>query len=132
MKRLAALAILAILAGPVLAQDSPADPGDVPPPPYEDSLLRLSEILGSLHYLRGLCGDDEGELWREQMQALIDAENAPFVRRVRLADAFNRGYDSYRSVHLKCTPAARVTVSRFIDEGARLAGEIVARYGDDS
>jgi len=132
VKQLAALALVAILAGPVLAQETPGGVDDAPAPPYEESLLRLSEILGALHYLRGLCGDDEGELWREQMQALIDAENAPFVRRVRLADAFNRGYESYRSVHLRCTPAARITVSRFVDEGARLAGEIVARYGDDS
>ena len=56
---------------------------------------------------------------------------AAFARRVMLADAFNRGYESYSSVHRSCTPAARVTISQFMDEGARLSAEIVARYGDD-
>ncbi len=26
------------------------------PPAYESQMLRLSEVLGSLHYLRELCG----------------------------------------------------------------------------
>ncbi len=40
----------------------------------DDSLTRLSEILGALHYLRGICGSSEGNRWRTEMQALIDAE----------------------------------------------------------
>lgn len=109
---------------PAIAQDDGA-------PLYEPSLLRLSELLGSLHYLRELCGADEGNLWRDQMQALIKAENTVFVRRVKLADRFNRGYESYRSVYVSCTPSARLTIDRFMDEGALLAGEIAARYGAD-
>ncbi len=35
------------------------------------------EILGTLHYLRGICGTNEGAKWRNQMQALIDAETPP-------------------------------------------------------
>jgi len=29
---------------------------------------------GTLHYLRGICGTNEGPKWRNEMQALIDAE----------------------------------------------------------
>ncbi len=29
-------------------------------PPYEAGLLRLSELLGSTHYLRALCGAQDG------------------------------------------------------------------------
>ena len=32
--------------------------------PYDDKLLRLSEILGAIHYLRELCGAREGQTWR--------------------------------------------------------------------
>jgi uncharacterized protein (TIGR02301 family) len=42
------LALIAALAAPARAAD-----GD---PPFENDLLRLSEILGALHYLRGICG----------------------------------------------------------------------------
>src|SRR6266542_3498208 len=42
--------------------------------PYESDLQRLSEILGALHYLRDICGAREGQIWRNEMQALLDAE----------------------------------------------------------
>ena len=42
--------------------------------PFDGDLQRLAEILGTLHYLRGICGTNEGAKWRNQMQALIDAE----------------------------------------------------------
>ena len=39
-------------------------------------LNRLAEILGALQYLRPLCGTNEGNRWRDQMTALLDAESA--------------------------------------------------------
>ena len=42
--------------------------------PFDGDLQRLAEILGALHYLRALCGANEGQKWRDEMQALIDAE----------------------------------------------------------
>jgi len=121
-----ALAVVLLTAG-----TPPATAQATGRPPYEDSLLRLSEILGSIHYLRDLCGADDGNLWRDQMQALIDAEKPDYTRRVGLADSFNRGFDSYRAMHVVCTTAARLTIARYMEEGALLAGEIVARYGED-
>jgi uncharacterized protein (TIGR02301 family) len=44
------------------------------PAPFDGDLQRLSEILGALHYLRSVCGPNEGQKWRNEMQALIDAE----------------------------------------------------------
>jgi uncharacterized protein (TIGR02301 family) len=92
-------------------------------------MLRLSEILGAVQFLRELCGTDEGSLWRDQMQALIDAENPDAETRARLIDRFNRGYDSYRSVYRMCTDSARLTVDRYLQEGAQIAAEVAARYG---
>ena len=46
----AALAAMAI-AGAAWAQGFSSDSK-----PYDDKLLRLSEILGAVHYLRELCG----------------------------------------------------------------------------
>ncbi len=54
------------LATPARAQDAPA--------PFDGDLQRLAEILGALHYLRGICNANEGTKWRNEMQALIDAE----------------------------------------------------------
>ena len=40
--------------------------------PYDERLMRLSEILGAVHYLRELCGANDGQLWRDRMKELMD------------------------------------------------------------
>ena len=107
-----------------------AGPAEGAPPPYDPDLLRLAEILGALHYLRPLCGvSAEAQRWRNEMQALIDTEQPSDARRAKIISSFNRGYSSYAEVYRTCTPAARGAVDRQLDEGARLAHDIVVRYG---
>jgi uncharacterized protein (TIGR02301 family) len=98
-------------------------------PPYEAQLLRLSEILGAVHYLRRLCGSDEGSLWRDEMLGILDAEAPNPIRRARIVDRFNRGFDSFRSVYRTCTPAAATAIGGYMEEGAKIARDITARYG---
>ena len=99
--------------------------------PYDSRLARLSEILGAVQYLRNLCSKEAEPGWREAMQALIDAEaaNEP-SRKARLVSAYNRGYRSFASVYTRCTPAAVRAETRYRNEGATLATEITARYGN--
>ena len=94
--------------------------------PYDAQLLRLSEILGSIHYLRELCGAKEGQYWREEMERLIDSEGSTSARRIKLVRGFNKGYRSYRRTYRSCTPSARTVIERFLGEGAELAEKIVA------
>ena len=82
-----------------------------------------------MHYLRQLCQSDEGNVWREQMEKLLETEAPDEARRARMVDRFNRGYDSYKSVYLSCTPAAAEASQRYLEEGAKIAAEITARYG---
>ncbi len=99
-------------------------------PPYEGDLLKLAELLGGLHYLRPLCGvSPEGQTWRLEMQALIEAEQPSESRKGKLTAAFNQGYTSYAQVYRACTPAAALAVQRQLEEGSKLAHEIVVRYG---
>lgn len=91
--------------------------------------MRLAEILGALHYLRHLCKADDGNTWRDQMQALLDSEQPTEERRQRMVDRFNRGYESFRSVYRECTAAATLASERYLDEGTRIAADITARYG---
>lgn len=97
---------------------------------YEADLIQLSEILGALHYLRPLCGGQEQGQWRVEMQALIDAASLPGDKRALLVTSFNRGYNSYEQTYRACTPAARLAIQRFLDEGARLSRDIALRYGN--
>jgi uncharacterized protein (TIGR02301 family) len=93
--------------------------------PYDSKLLRLSEILGAVHYLRELCGANEGQLWRDQMRTIIRAEGSTALRRARLTRSFNEGYRSYSRTYKICTASAKTAVERFLDEGTRIAEELV-------
>lgn len=111
-----ALAVLPARA----AQDSAAA--------FEGELQRLSEILGALHYLRGICGANEGQKWRNEMHALIEAEGHPPERRAKLVTSFNRGYRGFQQTYRTCTPAADIAIRRYLEEGAKIAREVTARY----
>jgi len=116
-------------AGPAPAAGPLAPTLPAAPPPYEAQFLRLSEILGAVHYLRQLCHADDSTVWRDEMQKLLDAERPEADRRARLVDRFNRGYNSFRSVYLTCTPAATEATQRYLDEGAKITTDVTARYG---
>ena len=71
--------------------------------PYDDRLMRLCEVLGAVHYLRELCGANDGQLWRDRMRELMDAEGSSALRRARLTRSFNNGYRSYSRTYNSCT-----------------------------
>jgi uncharacterized protein (TIGR02301 family) len=116
-------------AGGVVAQDKPAEaPTELPPPIYEDKLLRLAEILGSLSFLRDLCGESDGAAWRGEMSALLAAEEPGPERRQRLVARFNHGFETYNAVYRSCTPSAERAIGRYLVEGQVLANDVRTRY----
>jgi uncharacterized protein (TIGR02301 family) len=114
-------------------KDAAVEPAPVieeKPAPYDAKLLRLGEILGSVHYLRNLCKGDESE-WRQMMQQLLAEETkGEPLRAATLTAAFNRGYRSFASTYVKCTPQAIAAEAAYRAEGATLATEITARFGN--
>jgi uncharacterized protein (TIGR02301 family) len=119
---LAAGSILLCLALPARAQIGTA--------PFDGDLARLAEILGALHYLRAVCGANEGAKWRNEMQALIDAEAPDGERKRKIVASFNRGYRGFQQTYRTCTPAADLAIRRYLEEGAKIAREITARYAN--
>lgn len=93
--------------------------------PYDDKLFRLAEILGAIHYLRELCQAEEGQIWRDQMTALIDTEGTTAKRRSRLVRSFNRGYRGYQRTYRTCTRPATLAIERFMVEGQNLSKTII-------
>jgi uncharacterized protein (TIGR02301 family) len=98
--------------------------------PFDGDLQRLAEILGALHYLREVCGANDGQRWRNEMQALIDAETPSGERRRKIVASFNRGYHGFQQTYRTCTPAADLAIRRYLDEGAKIARDITARYAN--
>jgi len=131
--RISAILVIALVTSAQGQRATETPPAAAPqiqggPAPFEPDLMRLSEILGALQYLRALCGANEGQKWREQMQALLEAEAQTPDRRNRMVTNFNRGYRSFQQNYRNCTPAANVAVRRYLDEGSKISREITARY----
>ena len=98
--------------------------------PYDAELLRLAEIMGALHFLIQLCDGEGASQWRDQMTALLDAEQPDADRRARFVDRFNRGFETYRSVYRTCTElGAPWRSARSETAGSAIAADISSRYG---
>lgn len=117
----ALLLLAAICQGPIAARAAES--------PFEGQLLRLSEILGSLHFLRNLCGEN-GQDWRAQMEALLEAENPDEERRARFVASFNRGYSGFANAYETCTASALEAINRYMHEGAALTRDTASRFGN--
>ena len=92
--------------------------------PYDDKLLRLSEILGAVHYLRELCGASDGQHWRDRMNELMNTEGSSALRRAKLTRSFNNGYRSYSRTYGSCSTTAKTAIDRFLSEGADIADNL--------
>jgi uncharacterized protein (TIGR02301 family) len=92
--------------------------------PYDDKLLRLSEILGAVHYLRELCGANDGSHRLDRMNELINTERTSALRRAKLTRSFNNGYRSYSRTYGTCSSTAQTAVDRFLAEGADIADNL--------
>ncbi|MFN3672896.1 MAG: TIGR02301 family protein [Bosea sp. (in: a-proteobacteria)] len=114
---------------PAPAAKEPAPPPEPPPPPYEPQLLKLAEIIGSLAFLRTLCGAADAQGWRDRMTALLEAEGRTPLRRERLTGAFNRGFRAYAVTHRVCTDGTQEASARLAAEGERLARTLAGRFG---
>jgi uncharacterized protein (TIGR02301 family) len=108
---------------------APQNRGQQPAPTEQPAPFDyLSEILGALHFLRGICNSNEGQKWRDETQALIDAEAQSGKRHDELIASFNRGYSGFQQSYRTCTSTADVVVRRYLEEGARIAPDMTAHY----
>jgi uncharacterized protein (TIGR02301 family) len=125
MRRVTSIFTVLALIAP-LAVARPAAALDAP---YEAGLMRIAEVMGSLHFLRNLCGD-KGDQWRRTMERLLAAENPDTERRARFIASFNRGYRSFESTYTTCTASATEAIARYTVEGENLARDLASRYGN--
>ncbi|ESY63411.1 MAG: TIGR02301 family protein [Mesorhizobium sp.] len=125
MSRTSLLVVLCLAASTGLAV-RPASSAEAP---FEPGLMRLAEVLGSLHFLRNLCGE-KGDQWRVEMEKLLDSENPDAERRARFIASFNRGYRSFGGTYTQCTASATEAISRYMKEGETLTRDIASRYGN--
>jgi uncharacterized protein (TIGR02301 family) len=98
-------------------------------PPYNSKMLRLADILGSVHFLRNLCGEKSSQ-WRNAMDELIMLEKPNPQRRANLIASFNHGYRSFDSSYTHCTDSAIIALNQFMREGNDISQHIALIYGN--
>ena len=94
---------------------------------YDPELARLATILGSLHYLRNLCGET-GNQWREEMETIMLSDKMESLRKKRAIAAFNDGYQAFSASYTQCNPRAIEAIGKFQAEGTSLTATILTRY----
>lgn len=115
---------------PPSVEDAPAAPRPADTlPPYQGEVERLAALMGTLAYMRDLCGAGDGAQWRAKMEELLASEGSTPQRRDRLAGAFNEGLTGYAQSYRRCTPAAGVVIERSLDEASHLTRDLASRFG---
>ncbi len=94
--------------------------------PYDTQLFRLAEIMGTLHYLRELCGANEGQVWREHMREMAASEGTTALRRAKLVESFNRGYRDYSRTYRTCTQPALLAIQRHMEQASAITDGLIA------
>ena len=122
------LAAAQVPSPPQKPDDRPA-PSQPVLPPYQAKVERLAELMGTLSFMRELCGAADGVLWRDKMAELLAAEGTTETRRDRLAGAFNRGLQEYRITYRRCTASANLVIERSLNEGSKLARDLSVQFG---
>ena len=87
---------------------------------YQSQLLRLAEVMGSLHYLRSLCDRNDSQIWRSNMMKLLDLERPPQDVRAQMVSRFNGSYEENRRNYSRCSSGARSRIRSLAGEGERL------------
>lgn len=120
-----ALATLLLLPATGIAQDNRAGNEQ---PPYEDSLLRLVTIVGSLEFLHPLCERQDKGVWKAQMANLLEAEEPSPARRARMMATYNKSYAVLEQVHRTCTPTVELILERYEAEAVELTRDLAITY----
>ena len=121
-----------------IAKSRQSAPQAAPPPaeemaPYQNQILLLAELLGSVAFLADLCpsGHDiaeNGEIWRQKAKILSETEGKSETIKALIAGAYNKGYLDYEVNYHVCTDVAR---SRFAQDLAainHLASALTRKY----
>ncbi|MEP0519718.1 MAG: TIGR02301 family protein [Hyphomicrobiales bacterium] len=120
-------ALAALLLMPDMAEAQAVRTGNEQPP-YEESLLRLVTIVGSLEFLHPLCERQNKGVWKAQMANLLEAEEPSPARRARMMATYNKSYEVLEQVHRTCSPTVELILQRYEAEAVELTRELATTY----
>ena len=86
----------------------------------EDELVRLSSILGGVHYIRSKCSRSERQVWRDRMQTLLKIEQPSQLLENKMVGEFNAAYKRQERKYSRCNRDAKDEAKRLAVEGQGL------------
>ena len=92
---------------------------------FENGLMRLAEILGSIHHLR-----NDGPLWRNKMIDMMNVAELSAPDRKKIISHFNDAFYSARTRYPDCTTDAARRANLLFNEGHRLAKKLASERRD--
>lgn len=107
------VALAALVAAPVLAQERDAD--------GRQQLLDLAYALGESHALRQVCQGEADQYWRARMARVAEVEQADDALDVQMRERFNSGFAARRSEYPTCDPDSRRAEQQAARRGQALA-----------
>jgi uncharacterized protein (TIGR02301 family) len=90
----------------------------------DKGLVRLAEILGSVHHLREVCGANEGALWRNKMIDMLNAATLGAQERQLMISHFNDAYYQAQKAFPDCSDGAAQASNSLFDEAHKLAARL--------
>jgi uncharacterized protein (TIGR02301 family) len=105
-----------VLLGAFLLAPFPASASQL-----NDGLMRLAEILGSVHHLRDVCGANDGLLWRNKMIDMMNVAKLDPKQRKAMISHFNDAFYDARTRFPHCTSDAAKRANSLFNEAHHLA-----------
>lgn len=121
--RLALICALCVAAAALVAPEAEAQSNRA-----QRDLVRLSEILGSLHYLRGNCVRSERNEWQRSFERLLVLQNPSAALKKNMNGAFNNAYNYYHRNYPTCDPVAARVARDLARDGERLSKSLLFEY----
>ncbi len=91
---------------------------------HQTRLVRMAEVMGGLHYLRGICDKEDNQVWRGNMMRLLDLEQPPQDVRERMVSRFNSYFDREQKSFSTCNRKATREIKKLAGEGQQLTSEL--------
>ena len=91
-------------------------------------MVKIAEIMGGLHHLRGACYPPEREEWRISFYRMLDLQKPDEYFRKNLVGAFQESYAKHRARYPGCDHRTAKRAAKLAERGERLAQELMIEY----
>lgn len=91
-------------------------------------MVKIAEVMGGLHHVRGACYPPEREEWRISFYRMLDLQKPDEYFRKNLVGAFQQSYAEHRARYPVCDQSAAARAAKLAERGERLAQELMIEY----